>query len=478
MTRCWWQSPFVRAVAVAGYLLSAPGVAHSAPPGSGDDAPDFGALAAEAAEAEELRAQTEAAAAEIRERATEEYRWVASLMNDPYPDAVPVIRAWYARYAYAEVRTLTGVRPVEVEEAPDVARWLERLTGSLPTKNDAPADEVTIEALAEAAYSAHQARIAEQEAEQARREAALQRLVERETNAAQTSYRAIEVLLDAPEPEYDSVLTAWFKHYCDRYVVTEGLSQTISVDGLSSVKRVLGYGRYYDCSRRRVTEASTGHTIDWSAQVDEAITQAKDNQRMLEAAASGVRRRAAEDFAAIQPLMSANTPEAREVLELYLRTYRDRNVRAGPRKMVVDIASVAEVERALGIESPLDDTPSSDNAMGGVVGGVIGGVEGRAPAVPGAGPRVFDHSELEVKRRSLAKFPEAARGRGFGDQRCKVWVFIDETGTPYDATVEDCPKVFHASAKETLMKWRWYPPKDGGVRIKAKTVIIVRYREQ
>jgi hypothetical protein len=56
-------------------------------------------------------------------------------------------------------------------------------------------------------------------------------------------------------------------------------------------------------------------------------------------------------------------------------------------------------------------------------------------------------------------------------------MFIDENGVPYDAQVQDCPKVFHEAAREGLMKWRWYAPRDGREKIKAQTIIVVRFRE-
>jgi hypothetical protein len=56
-------------------------------------------------------------------------------------------------------------------------------------------------------------------------------------------------------------------------------------------------------------------------------------------------------------------------------------------------------------------------------------------------------------------------------------MFIDENGVPYDAKVQDCPKVFHEAAREGLMKWRWYAPRDGREKIKAQTIIVVRFRE-
>jgi len=65
---------------------------------------------------------------------------------------------------------------------------------------------------------------------------------------------------------------------------------------------------------------------------------------------------------------------------------------------------------------------------------------------------------------------------GLGEQRCKGRVFIDEKGVPFRVDVEDCPKIFHAPTKEGVMKWRWYPPRANRQKVKAQTLIIIRYR--
>ncbi len=116
---------------------------------------------------------------------------------------------------------------------------------------------------------------------------------------------------------------------------------------------------------------------------------------------------------------------------------------------------------------------------GGVVGGVIGGVEGGVlggQLGAGGGPKVFHHSELEAKKKVQPEYPEAALSLNLGDQRCMVRVFIDEEGVPYDVIVEKCPNVFHPVTKETILKWRWYPPKDGKNKVKAQTTIGVTYK--
>lgn len=115
---------------------------------------------------------------------------------------------------------------------------------------------------------------------------------------------------------------------------------------------------------------------------------------------------------------------------------------------------------------------------GGVVGGVQGGIEGGKLGGQLSGVRVFHHSELEVKKRVIPEYPEAARALQIGDQRCLAKVFIDEEGVPYEVVVEACPQPFHPDTKEAILKWRWYPPKDGKNRIKAQTTIGITFKMQ
>ena len=113
---------------------------------------------------------------------------------------------------------------------------------------------------------------------------------------------------------------------------------------------------------------------------------------------------------------------------------------------------------------------------GGVIGGVVGGVVGGQLGGTLGGVRVFHHSELEVKKRVNPEYPEAARALNIGDQRCLAKVFIDEEGVPYDVQVESCPKVFFEDTKAAILKWRWYPPKDGKNKVKAQTTIAITYK--
>lgn len=144
---------------------------------------------------------------------------------------------------------------------------------------------------------------------------------------------------------------------------------------------------------------------------------------------------------------------------------------------------VEELEKEVEKEMKSDKKPKGEEGgqEGGVEGGVIGGVQGgviggELGGTLGGGIRVFHHSELEVKKRVQPRYPQTAEDLNLGDQRCLVKVFIDEKGVPYDVVVEQCPKVFHAETKETILKWRWYPPKDGRDKVRGQTTIGVTYK--
>ncbi|HHO50657.1 MAG TPA: hypothetical protein ENK18_07220, partial [Deltaproteobacteria bacterium] len=141
-----------------------------------------------------------------------------------------------------------------------------------------------------------------------------------------------------------------------------------------------------------------------------------------------------------------------------------------------------ELKEEVKEEIKKQDRPKGDPAgveggvEGGVAGGVHGGVEGGVVGGTGDGVRVFHHSELEAKKRVQPRYPDAARDLNLGTQRCKARVFIDESGVPYDVRVESCPQAFHPETKAALLKWRWYPPRDGRNKIKAQTIIAVTYQ--
>jgi protein TonB len=145
---------------------------------------------------------------------------------------------------------------------------------------------------------------------------------------------------------------------------------------------------------------------------------------------------------------------------------------------------IKELQQEVKEEIKNDVKPAGDPAgveggvEGGVAGGVVGGVIGGVLGGDLNGVKVFHHSELEVKKRIEPEYPESAKALNLGEQRCLVKVFMDEEGVPYEAMVDGCPEAFRPSAKEAIMKWRWYPPKDGKNKVKAQTTIAITYKLQ
>lgn len=92
------------------------------------------------------------------------------------------------------------------------------------------------------------------------------------------------------------------------------------------------------------------------------------------------------------------------------------------------------------------------------------------------GSKSMHHTEVKTKRRESPVYPQAAKDLKLGDVNCKVRVFIDEEGAPYDLKFLECPEVFHESARDALLQWRWYPVWDGGQKTPANFYLFVRYR--
>jgi protein TonB len=151
-----------------------------------------------------------------------------------------------------------------------------------------------------------------------------------------------------------------------------------------------------------------------------------------------------------------------------------------PDEMVEEIKELKEEVKE---EMKSDAKPAGveGGVEGGVAGGVVGGVQGGivggvVGGQLGGGGVVVHQTDLQVKKRFTPEYPEAARSLNLGDQRCLVKVFIDEEGVPYNAQVEQCPKVFEDNAREGVLKWRWYPYKVEGRKVKVQTTIAFMYR--
>ncbi|MBN2799355.1 MAG: energy transducer TonB [Deltaproteobacteria bacterium] len=152
--------------------------------------------------------------------------------------------------------------------------------------------------------------------------------------------------------------------------------------------------------------------------------------------------------------------------------------KVNPDEMVEDVQDLEE-DPSDKMQSEIKPAGVQGGVEGGVEGGVVGGVMG---GIVGGelggqlGPRVFHHSEVQVKRRVVPEYPAAAKDLNLGDVDCKARVFIDEEGTPFDIQFEACPRVFHQSTRDAIMKWRWYPAKVNREKVQAQFIINVKYK--
>ena len=98
-----------------------------------------------------------------------------------------------------------------------------------------------------------------------------------------------------------------------------------------------------------------------------------------------------------------------------------------------------------------------------VIRNIINGVERR-------------RSQRFVHRRTLISLRFGPGGLNLGRVSCRVELVVDSRGVPRDAQVRDCPRAFHDSAREALLKWRYYPARDAsGQRVQARTLVVIHY---
>lgn len=95
----------------------------------------------------------------------------------------------------------------------------------------------------------------------------------------------------------------------------------------------------------------------------------------------------------------------------------------------------------------------------------------------GGDVRVLHHSEVVVKRRVSPTWPAGADALGVDSVDCRVSVRVDRSGAPTAIDVLDCPAAFHASVREALLRWRWFPAEVDGKAVAASFQLIVRYRQ-
>ena len=82
---------------------------------------------------------------------------------------------------------------------------------------------------------------------------------------------------------------------------------------------------------------------------------------------------------------------------------------------------------------------------------------------------------VEPKRRVSPVYPAKAQRKGI-EGSCQVRIFIDETGKPYDARIEQCPEIFHESVTNAALKWRFKPMTDEGVASHAEYLLFLKFK--
>jgi hypothetical protein len=126
------------------------------------------------------------------------------------------------------------------------------------------------------------------------------------------------------------------------------------------------------------------------------------------------------------------------------------------------------------------DPGTGDLGDGGGKGGGhttgIGTPIGTADEADEGDVRIAHYAPPEVKRRFQPRYPDELREDGLGEQRCTAVVRLDAQGVPYEVDVTGCPEAFWAPTRSALLKWRWYPARDGHAKIASQTTLSVVYR--
>lgn len=146
-----------------------------------------------------------------------------------------------------------------------------------------------------------------------------------------------------------------------------------------------------------------------------------------------------------------------------------------------------ELEPELPEPEPVQTAEVDPGEEGGSIGGEVGGdpvhgklggtTDGVAGGTVGGGVRKVHVSQVRFKRKSpYPVYPDAAKSLDLGPQNCKLIVSIDTRGVPEDVEFVACPSVFHQSARQAILQWRWFPYRDDrGVKQRVRFPMNIRY---
>jgi len=102
----------------------------------------------------------------------------------------------------------------------------------------------------------------------------------------------------------------------------------------------------------------------------------------------------------------------------------------------------------------------------------LGQAEHRAEAA--AAPVIeVDTAEVRVKKRVMPRYPKIAQGPGVTS--CKLRIFIDKQGVPFDTQFEECPEPLQEPTKTAVMQWRWHPATRGGEPMNAQFLMTIKF---
>ncbi|MCB9764342.1 MAG: energy transducer TonB [Alphaproteobacteria bacterium] len=154
-------------------------------------------------------------------------------------------------------------------------------------------------------------------------------------------------------------------------------------------------------------------------------------------------------------------------IEAHLKHWTFDGVRPAARRGVVDFPVTIQLE-----QNP-DGTWAWTRSFTVVQRSASAALSERVPEPPP--PARPGYIEPEAKVRVRPEYPRAAQRKDM-EGRCRVHMFLDERGVPYDAVVSECPEVFHEAAFESAMKWRFYPAKENGEAVRCEFDLFITFK--
>ncbi len=158
---------------------------------------------------------------------------------------------------------------------------------------------------------------------------------------------------------------------------------------------------------------------------------------------------------------------------------------AAPAHGVAEEAAPEEAETPSESPPPLQPIDARLRDVSGTPDGIDGGVGEEGGAADGAGTSqglggggggpVASVLRAEARHLAQPRYPDAARAMNLGEQVCRAHVSLSAKGWPEEVRVTGCPEVFHPAVRDAMRRSRWYPVRVGRERIRATTLVAVRF---